>query len=246
MGPIPRKGAPQGQHLHALLHAGENGLEELYPGINDKFLSSGAVKIDSTNDLAWFHHGVWKHRFGGEFTSILQTRPHLEWHIEQCTKEIPNISFQYNHFAQNFLYNKEENRIYGVEVKELDSSFKTLKGDLVVDASGVSSLSTKWLRDNGYTIPDEKVQIGLSYVTKLYTLPEQNRDWTIKLIYPNPPHEKIGGTISKVEGNRYVVTIIGYQNEIQEKEVMASESGFIDLTKKLPKLDIYHELIKGK
>src|SRR6476660_9558835 len=62
-GPFPRKGVRQGEHLHALLHAGQYGLEELFPGITEKFYASGAVKINSTKDLAWFHHGVWKLRF---------------------------------------------------------------------------------------------------------------------------------------------------------------------------------------
>lgn len=92
-GPIPRKGARQGEHLHALLHAGQYGLEELFPGITEKFYSSGAVKINSTKDLAWFHHGVWKLRFDGGYTTALQTRPHLEWHIEQYIKRIPNVSY---------------------------------------------------------------------------------------------------------------------------------------------------------
>ncbi|MEH7388019.1 hypothetical protein V7147_21865 [Bacillus sp. JJ1521] len=33
--PTPRKGVPQGNHIHALLHAGEHGLEELFPGITE-------------------------------------------------------------------------------------------------------------------------------------------------------------------------------------------------------------------
>ncbi|SEC18055.1 glutamate synthase subunit beta [Paenibacillus sp. GP183] len=244
-GPMSRKGAPQGKHLHALLHAGEYGLESLYPGITNKMLSSGAIKIDSTKDLAWFHHGVWKLRYGGEYTSILQTRPHLEWHIEQCTKEIPNVSFRYNQIVANYLINKEGHQIYGVEVKDSDSKIEAISADLIIDASGVSSFSSRWLGQNGYIIPEEKVHIGLTYVSKLYNLPEnKRRDWYIKLIYPNPSQEKIGGTISRIEGNSYICTLIGYQNEIQETEI-AAENGFLKLSQKLPALDIYNELKEG-
>lgn len=243
-GPFPRKGAPQGEHLHALLHAGEYGLETLFPGITEKFYSSGAIKINSTKDLAWFHHGVWKLRYDGGFTTTLQTRPHLEWHIEQYIKKIPNVTTHYNQVVQNYLYNEEENRIVGVEIKDGNTSaVKIEKADLIVDASGVSSLSTGWFNKRGVHIPDEKVAIGLSYVSKLFRLPDsQDRDWTIKLVYPNPPHEKIGGTISKVEGNRYIVTLIGYHNEIKEKDGLKSENGFTNLAKKLPELDIYEEI----
>ncbi|WP_409304194.1 NAD(P)/FAD-dependent oxidoreductase [Peribacillus sp. SCS-155] len=245
-GPVARKGAPQGEHLHALLHAGEYGLESLFPGINDRFVFGGAVKIDSTKDLAWFHHGVWKLRFGGEFTSTLQTRPHLEWQIEQLTKQIKNISYLYNHTVKDFLYSQEENRIYGVTIKGPDSSITDITGDIVVDASGVSSFSNRWLGQYGYTIPEEKVRIGLSYISKDYELPKEKRDWTIKLIYPSPPHDKIGGTISKVENDRYKVTLMGYGNEIKDKEVLASEHAFQELSAKLPRPDIFKELKIGK
>lgn len=78
--------------------------------------ASGAVNINSTQDVAWFHHGVWKLRFVGDYTTILQTRPHLEWHIEQYLNRIPNVMTQYNQIVQNIIYIEEENRITGVEI----------------------------------------------------------------------------------------------------------------------------------
>ena len=245
-GPFPRKGARQGEHLHALLHAGQYGLEELFPGITEKFSSSGALKINSTKDLAWFHHGVWKLRFDGGYSTILQTRPHLEWHIEQYIKRIPNVSIHYNQVVKNYVYNAEENRVCGVEIKNLDHSIKTLTADIIVDASGAGSFTTSWLNNIGINIPHEKVEIGLTYFSKTFHLPDnQTRDWLIKIVYPNPPYEKIGGTISKVEGEQYIVTLNGYQNEIQEKEVLMNDNGFLELSKKLPKLDIYNEIKEG-
>ena len=241
-GPLPRKGAPQGEHIHALLFAGANGLEELFPGITEKFNASGAVKINATKDIAWFHHGVWKLRYDGEYATILQTRPHLEWLLEQYIKKIPNVTIQYSRRVSNFLYNEKENRMTGVEIRDGSDSI-TLHADLIVDASGVSSLSSRWLRKRGVPIPEEKVSIDLCYFTKTIELPDNpDRDWAIKLVYPNPPSEKIGGGISKVEGNRYLVTFMGYHNEINEKEVRKSDANFIDIAKQLPKLDLYHEL----
>ncbi|MED1469217.1 FAD-dependent oxidoreductase [Bacillus salipaludis] len=242
-GPVPRKGTPQGEHIHALLFAGANGLEELFPGITEKFNASGAVKINSTQDVAWFHHGVWKLRFVGDYTTILQTRPHLEWHIEQYIKSLPNVTIHYSQIVRNYLYIEEENRITGVEIIDCSDSIRTINADLIIDASGVSSLSSRWLNKREVHIPEEQVKIDLSYFTKTLQLPDnRNRDWAIKLVYPNPPLEKIGGGISKVEGNRYLVTFMGYHNEINEKEILKNDNGFIEIAKKLPKLDIYQEL----
>jgi 2-polyprenyl-6-methoxyphenol hydroxylase-like FAD-dependent oxidoreductase len=236
--PSSRKGAPQGEHLHALLHAGEYGLEELFPGITEKFYDNGAVKINSTMDLAWYHHGAWRIRYDGGYSTTLQTRPHLEWHIEQYIKRIPNVILRYNQVVQEFLYNETENRIIGVQLKD-----GSLTADIVVDASGVSSLSSSWLTKRGIQVPDEKVDIHLSYISKQFQLVENHdKDWKIKMVYPNPPHEKIGGTISSVEENRYIVTIMGYHNAINDKEVIKSDTGFLELTKKLPRLDIYESI----
>ncbi|MFP7298214.1 NAD(P)/FAD-dependent oxidoreductase [Neobacillus niacini] len=241
IGPLSRKGAPQGEHLHALLHAGEHGLEELFPGITEDFYHSGAVKINSTIDLAWYHHGAWKIRYDGGYSTTLQTRPHLEWHIEQYIKKIPNIEVYYNQAVQGFLYNEEQNQVMGVQLKD-----KTINADLVVDASGVSSLTSSWINKRGIEIPEEIMDINLSYISKQYLLSaHEERDWKIKMVYPNPPLEKMGGTISKVEGNRYIVTIMGYHHSINESEVLKNDNGFLELARKLPKLDIHQEIEKG-
>ncbi|MGG3563944.1 glutamate synthase subunit beta [Neobacillus rhizosphaerae] len=242
-GPFPRKGAPQGEHIHALLHAGEAGLESLFPGITEKFYSSGAIKINSTKDLAWFHHGVWKLRFDGEFSTILQTRPHLEWHIDQYIKSIPNVTVQYNQVVRDYICKETENIIAGVEVVDGSGHAENILADLVVDASGASSITSKWLEKREIHIPDKKAKIGLSYISKTFQLAKnEDRDWAIKIVYPNPPVEKMGGTISKVEGNRYLVTINGYHNVINEKEALLNDKSFLELAKKLPKLDIYQEI----
>lgn len=240
--PTPRKGAPQGNHIHALLHAGEHGLEKLFPGISESFYSTGAVKINSTKDLAWRHHGVWKIRYDGGYTTTLQTRPHLEWHINQYIKMIENISVKYNQTVKKYVYDEVENRITGVVLK----NGSIIHADLIIDASGASSFSYRWLIEQGIQIPIEKVKIGLMYVSQIVELPENDdRDWTIKLLYPDPPHEKMAGSISKVEGNRYLVTFIGYHNIINEKEILKGNS-LVELAKTLPKSDIYQELQNGQ
>lgn len=241
--PTTRNGAPQGNHIHALLHAGENGLEKLFPGISKQFHTNGAIKINSTQDLAWFHHGVWKYRYDGGYTTTLQTRPHLEWHITQYIHKIKNVTVLYNQTVKKYIFNEKENRMVGVEVMDGNDSMITLTADLVVDASGASSLSSRWFKDQHIHIPTEKVKIGLTYVSQLVELPDTgNRNFEIKLLYPNPPAEKIGGSLSKVEGDRYIVTFIGYHDSINEKEISKNDQGLFELASKLPKTDIYEEL----
>lgn len=171
-GPKPRKGARQGEHLHALLHAGQYGLEELFPGITEKFYSSGAIKINSTMDLSWFHHGVWKLRYDGGYTTTLQTRPHLEWHMEQYIEQIPNIKTLYQTNVKNFLFQEGENKINGVDILDFGQTTNIITADLIVDTTGASSMTSNWLEKRGIAIPHEKVNIGLSYVSQTFQLPE--------------------------------------------------------------------------
>src|SRR5262249_51895081 len=42
----PRKGVPQGRHLHGLLQRGQEILEGLFPGLVDTLISGGAVPCD--------------------------------------------------------------------------------------------------------------------------------------------------------------------------------------------------------
>src|SRR5687767_112074 len=48
----PRKGAPQGRHVHGLLPAGLLVLEQLFPGLTQELESQGARRIDLARDTA--------------------------------------------------------------------------------------------------------------------------------------------------------------------------------------------------
>ena len=45
-GPVPRRGVPQGRLVHALLARGALILDELFPGLLDELVASGAARWD--------------------------------------------------------------------------------------------------------------------------------------------------------------------------------------------------------
>lgn len=238
-----RPGVSQGHHIHALLHAGEQALETIFPGFQKDMTDHGAVKIDSLKDLSWFHHGVWKKKLNSEYTTLLQTRPFLESYVEKRVEQLDKVHYLYGVKVLSYLVNADSNCVCGVEINH-NKEIHTVTADLVVDSSGSSSFSKMWLEKQGRMVPEEKVEIGLCYATRMFKLPETNRDFKIKLIYPNPPKETLGGTLSLVEGRKYIVTLIGYLNSIKAKDV-SSEEAFIDFCGKLPLKDIQQELQKG-
>lgn len=238
-----RPGVSQGHHIHALLHSGEYSLEALFPGFQKDMEDRGSIKIDSLKDLAWFHHGVWKKRLSSEFTTLLQTRPFLESYVEERVNKLNNVKYEYGVKVLTYLVNSESNSICGVEINQ-NNEIYTIEADLIIDSSGASSFTKMWMEKQGRMVPAEKVEIGLCYATRIFKLPEDRRDFKIKLIYPNPPTQTLGGTLSIVEGQNYIVTLIGYLNSMKPVDVK-SEQDFIDFCGKLPLPDIQQELQKG-
>lgn len=238
-----RAGVTQANHIHALLHAGDHALETLFPGFKQDMVSRGSILINSTEDLAWYHHGVWKMRFKGNDTTLLQTRPLLESYIEERVNLIPNIHYTYGIKVLAYSYQSDKDVIDGVEILE-NNEQKHLKADIVIDASGSSSFTKAWLEKQDRFIPEETVEIGLCYATRQFQLQEQPRNFKIKLIYPEAPSQTLGGTLSMVEDDKYIVTLIGYLNSLNPADV-SSEQGFIEQTAKLPLPDFYQELVNG-
>jgi 2-polyprenyl-6-methoxyphenol hydroxylase-like FAD-dependent oxidoreductase len=238
-----RKGIPQAHHIHALLHAGDHALERLFPGFQKDMVNRGSIKIDSLKDLAWYHHGVWKLRFPSKDSTLLQTRPLLESYVEERVNKIENVTYTYGTKVISFILTDNHSGVRGVEVLQ-EQKTKTIIGDVVIDTSGTASFTNGWLEKQGCMVPEEKVDIGLCYATRKYSLPEPPSDFKIKLIYPNPPEQTLGGTLSMVENNQFIVTLIGYLNSLNPVEVKESD-GFIRMAEQLPLPDIYQEIKKG-
>ena len=61
-GPEPRKGVPQGHHIHLLLRSGADAIETLDPGFFKNWLIGRLVGGFLDAGGAWFQHGVGKRR----------------------------------------------------------------------------------------------------------------------------------------------------------------------------------------
>jgi len=55
--PAPRRGVPQGAHVHVLLARGLAVAEGLFPGLAEELRAAGAVQLNSGRDLRWHHSG---------------------------------------------------------------------------------------------------------------------------------------------------------------------------------------------
>jgi 2-polyprenyl-6-methoxyphenol hydroxylase-like FAD-dependent oxidoreductase len=240
---LTRTGVPQGSHGHALLKSGEEILTELFPGIVDELIADGSVKSDFTSELAWNHHGSWKVKYHAGISIIQQSRPFLEWHIQRRLEMIPNISFLYGTKAKRMLINSDSTSIIGVEIQKDGEAAMPLNADLVVDATGAGSNSTNRLRQLGFDAPQKtEVKVNLFYASRIYSwLSSKNKDWGNLLVYPNPPRQNRGGSISPIENQRWMVTLLGYGVESPPSTV----EEFINYAKSLEQPDVYEAIKNG-
>jgi 2-polyprenyl-6-methoxyphenol hydroxylase-like FAD-dependent oxidoreductase len=234
------KGVPQGAQGHVLLKSGEEILEELFPGIIQDLVQDGSKQSDFAEDLSWFHHGSWKARYDSGLTIIQQSRPFLEWHIQRKLEAIPNIMYRYSSKVKGLIF--FENEISGVVAENADGSTVDLEADIVIDASGAAAFTTRWLKDFGFEQPQKtEVEVDLFYASMIYkNLCYKECNWHSILVYPNPPEIERGGSISPIEGNRFLVTLLGYG----EKEIPNDLTSFLRYTKTLGQPHL-HEMIKN-
>lgn len=239
-GPKPRKGVPQGRHLHVLLEAGRDVAEHFFPGIVPHMQREGMSVIDLTNDVAWHHFGVWKTRCEGSARGLLFTRPFFEHHVRERLKALCNVSLRYGTTVAALRRSADAGTITGVV---LDDGSE-LEADLVVDASGRGSRVPGWLEELGYARPvDEEVGVDLTYTSGLFEPPRGFAgEWKLLIEYPSSRNDWRSGFISCVEGNRWVVSLNGY---FKEGPGLTQES-FLAYAKSLPRPELHDYVAQAK
>lgn len=236
-----RNGIPQGKQGHVLLKSGEEILEELFPGLIKELSQKGATLSDFAGDLSWSHHGRHKVRFDSKVFISQQSRPLLELSIQKRLETMPNIVFHYSCKVQNLLY--RNNEVDRVVTKEQNGNVTEIPADLIIDASGAAALHTKWLKDSHFCMPAKtEIKVDLFYASMVYQkLSPLTRDWHSLLSYPSPPSLNRGGTISPLEENHMLVTLIGYG----EKDVPTNRDSFLQYSKKLDHPDFFQAIKAG-
>lgn len=236
-GPEPRKGVPQGQQIHVLLVGGANAIESLFPGFFTDLVRHGSVPVDfSTPEAAWFQHGVWKQRAVRRIVVHSQTRPFLEWHLRSHVAALPNVTFRQTCAATRLALSEDRSRATGVFARNVGEGTATtdeamVPADLVVDASGRNTSTPKWLEESGYGKPDETtVGIKMGYSTRFYESPASSPPpWKALAVYAKAPVSTKSGVIFRVEGNRWIVTLMGALGDYPPTD----DAGFVEFARQL-------------
>ena len=204
----PRRGAPQGNHIHALLHRGQQVIEALLPGTFAALQAAGGRRIDGGTGFRWFQFGGWKTFCETGVNIWLQSRPLLEHHVRESLRGLSNVELRFEAAIEEPVH--EGGRVRAVRMRDGE----LLEADLVVDATGRGSHSATWLERWGYgRVKEDQVEIGLSYVSGIFELPEDKILDDALAVYHFAPINRRGGYVFPIEGGRVIMSFVGYHGD---------------------------------
>ncbi|WP_328973835.1 FAD-dependent oxidoreductase [Streptomyces sp. NBC_00239] len=237
-----RRGVPQGNHVHGLLAAGQQILEELFPGFTQGAVDSG-IPTGDLGELRWYFSGK---RLSPSTTGCLcvsAARPVLEDRVREHVLATPGIKVLDRHSIDALVTDEDGTHVTGVTVTpqgDGTAASYSLTADLVIDATGRASRTPVWLEELGYERPDEdRVKIDLSYTTRKFRLPDEsilNGDLSINPV--SGPATRRGAFFSRIQDGLCAVSLTGVLGD----SAPADLEGFLAWTQTLPVTDVYDVL----
>lgn len=237
-----RKGVPQGNHIHLLWSGGMRVLEELFPGIADDLRAAGGAVFDNGRDMRWYHHGVWKLRHSSGLMIHAQSRPLLEHCLRRRLLETSNVRLLGGQMLQSLRADADGQRVTGAIIRSAGTEAveTTLDADLVVDASGRSGATLAELERLGHGKPvQESIGVDIGYATRVFRAPNDGRDWQAMAVYATAPHTHGLGVIFPIEGNRWIVTLVGLRGHYPRS---ADHDTFMQFARSLEQPDLYEAI----
>ena len=239
---VPRKGVPQGRHVHALLAGGARVIRNYFPGIHNYLVATGAEYGDPLISWRLFIGERWSPRVESGLESYLMSRPLLEALVRKHTVAIPNITLRIatsvSAYISGSIRSESNARVTGVR---LESTDEEIAADFVVDAAGRNSSASKFIEAMGFTPPERTIiGVDVGYVSfEVAEPPGNDRDWSLLTTgQANIPEDTRAGTIICIEGDRYLVAAIGVQKDYPPTDW----PGFLAFLKSLPVTSVYDEI----
>ena len=233
--PVPRRGAPQGVHFHALLARGRMIAEELFPGFGDDLVAAGAAVRSHSESLVFQPYG-WGPRIEREIKNVGASRLMIESVIRRRARALPRVEVRTGCSVTALMRADDDaDSVVGVVVQPESGSTYGQPADLVVDASGRTSRIVDWLDALGYGgVETTKVNAFWGYTSRFYELPDGAcppvvGSFPVGPAMPGPPSTR-GGFILLQENNRWLVTLSGCAKDFPP----ADKDGFLAFADTLP------------
>ncbi len=210
-GASPRKGVPQGNHFHILLQGGMDAMTEWFPGFPDDLVAAGSIPTRMGRDFYVFtpegkSYSTLTHRPDPYDGPLLyaQTRPLLEDRVRHRVRGLENVEIRHRTLVDGPI--ADAGRVVGVSTADT-----TIDADLVVDASGRNSCTSRWLAGMGYDpAAEEHVGCDVQYVSVIAEPEDWDRfDGVVYFVLPSRDGEygnRAGGAV-KLEGGRWLLFV---------------------------------------
>jgi 2-polyprenyl-6-methoxyphenol hydroxylase-like FAD-dependent oxidoreductase len=239
-----RKGVPQGRHTHGLLARGCALLEEFFPGYTSEVVAqSGGLLGDAANDVAWVGRNVTLAHAPSGLTGLLASRPVLEGHLRRRLLGLPNVRALEHCAVQGLASDGARKRVTGVRIRIEDKPEETVDADLVVDASGRGSSSAVWLEALGYPPPaDEKVEIGIGYMTRTYRRQPTDLGGKLGIVVAGSAPNWRNGAMLAQENDSWIVSAGGFLGD----DAPDNDEGFLAYLATLPTRAIHDVVARAE
>jgi 2-polyprenyl-6-methoxyphenol hydroxylase-like FAD-dependent oxidoreductase len=241
--PTHRAGAPQGRHLHVMLMSGLIALDQLFPGFVADLTRAGAVPITLGLDLRIerFPYDPFPQRDLG-YVSCAASRPIFEHTVRGRLEGITNAALRQHCRVRELMAAPGGTRVTGVRYENHDGVSETLSADLVIDASGRGVPTLTFLQSIGRPLLEETtIGCDIYYSSCVFDIPsDAPTDWKGVFTIPKPPEELRGGIMFPLEGNRWIVQLVGRLGVAMPSD----HDGFLGYAQTL-RTDTIYNAIKG-
>jgi 2-polyprenyl-6-methoxyphenol hydroxylase-like FAD-dependent oxidoreductase len=241
-GPASRKGQPQTRHLHGLLATGLATMSHYFPDLRQALVDHGAIINDMGETMVWTTYGGYRKPFKSGIHSAIMSRPLLEHLIRERVLALPNVTLLDETDVEKLEVDGKGKQVTGLVFNRNAVAGQQLAADLVVDCSGRGSRMPKWLAALNFTPPGEsEVTVNVGYATRIYRRdPADPRRHNWYLSTPEAPKETRFGGCFPIEGDRWIVSIGGWEGDHAPIEA----AGFQEYARQLPNPDIYDVVSK--
>ncbi|MFD5145688.1 FAD-dependent oxidoreductase [Streptomyces sp. NPDC058401] len=204
-GPVFRAGIPQSRHTHVLWARGVELIELMLPGITGKLLAAGATLLDTPRDFLWLSPADWFGPVPGARV-LLASRELLDSTVRREVLRNPRVRIRGGATAAGLVAGPDGRTVTGVRLRDGER----LAARLVVDATGRTSKAPAWLTEIGHPAPAvTRYDSHLGYTSRYFAIPDDPaRSWQGVYVQGRPDLPR-GGVLMPLEGNRWLVTLVG-------------------------------------